>query len=125
MPIYEYRCDNCKRKVSIFMRMSQLDPDPSCPQCGHTRLKRVFSSFAIHKSIGTIHEESGEPGHSQSLDYYKDPRNIGRGIEKKFKDMNIEMPPEIKQSISEAREGVLPDSIKDLGSGAPADSAYS
>jgi len=124
MPIYEYRCDNCKRKVSIFMRTSQFDSNPSCPICRGICLTRVFSSFAIHKSVSTIHEESGEPGPYQSPDYYKDPRNIGRHLEKKFKDMNMDIPSEIQQSIAEAREGVLPESLKDLSSGTPADSAY-
>ena len=123
MPIYEYKCQNCNRKVSIFMRISQYDPNPGCPICGKSGLVRIFSSFAMHKSLSTIYEESGEPGPSQSSDYYKDPRNIGRHVEKKFKDMNIEMPSEIQQSINVAREGVLPDSLKDLNS-ASSDTAY-
>ena len=123
MPIYEYICHNCKRKVSIFMRISQFDSNPGCPICGKSGLVRVFSCFALHKSISTIYEESGEPGHFQSNDYYKDPRNIGRHLEKKYKDMNIEMPSEIQQSITAAREGDLPDSLKDFNS-ASSDSAY-
>jgi hypothetical protein len=84
---------------------------------------RLFSSFAVLKSVSTVHEESGELGRKQSPDYYKDPRNIGRHLEKKFGDMNVEIPPEIKDSIRAAREGTLPDSLKDLES-ASADSAY-
>ena len=59
-----------------------------------------------------------------SEDYYKDPRNIGRGLEKQFKDMNMQIPAEIQNSIDSARDGVLPDSIRDLDSASP-DSAYS
>jgi putative FmdB family regulatory protein len=124
MPIYEYICQNCNRKVSIFLKISDATSNPACPSCGKSGLTRVISSFAIHKSVGTIHEESGDPGPFQSRDYYRDPRNIGRHLEKKFKDMNIEMPSEIQQSISEAREGALPESLKDLDSGASSDSAY-
>jgi putative FmdB family regulatory protein len=124
MPIYEYLCHKCKKKVGIFMRMSAIQPDPACPLCGGTGLARVFSSFAMHKSTATVHEESGEPGPGMSADYYKDPRNIGRGLEKQFKDMNMEIPAEIQQSIESARGGVLPDSLRDLDS-ASSDSAYS
>jgi putative FmdB family regulatory protein len=123
MPIYEYNCHHCNRKVSIFMRISQFNSNPGCPLCGKSGLTRVFSCFAVHKSLSTLHEESGGPGPSQSNGYYKDPRNIGRHLEKKFKDMNIEMPSEIQQSISAAREGDLPDSLKDFNS-ASSDSAY-
>jgi hypothetical protein len=106
------------------MRMNAIDPDPSCPECGQRKLTRVISGFAIHKSISTIHEESGEPGSRVSPDYYKDPRNIGRHIEKRFKDMNIEFPSDVKKSIEAAREGELPESVKDLNTGASQDSAY-
>lgn len=58
-----------------------------------------------------------------SLDYYKDPRNIGRWAEKRFKDMGIEMPDEIRQKIQAAREGELPEPLKDFQSASP-DAAY-
>jgi len=123
MPIYEYTCGTCQKRVSIFLRMAAAAMDPRCPMCGNSGLTRVISNFAIHKSISTIHEESGTPGAAISQDYYKDPRNIGRSLEKRLRDSNIEMPPEIERSIAEAREGNLPGSLKDLDSAA-ADSAY-
>ena len=56
-------------------------------------------------------------------DYYKDPRNIGRWTEKRFKDMGMEMPAEIQQEIQAAREGELPGSLKELQNASP-DSTY-
>jgi hypothetical protein len=58
-----------------------------------------------------------------SPDYYKDPRNIGRWVEKKFQDMNMELPSEIQQKIQAAREGELPEPVKDLQSASP-DASY-
>jgi len=49
MPVYEYRCGNCKRRVSIFSRGFEIDPSAKCPQCGSTDLSRLFSSFRIGK----------------------------------------------------------------------------
>jgi putative FmdB family regulatory protein len=121
MPIYEYICSTCNKKVTIFLRTAAVDP--LCPVCGTSGLTRIISNFAIHKSINTIYEESGTPGEAISADYYKDPRNIGRRLEKQLRDSNIDMPPEIRRSIDEAREGSLPGSLKDLDS-ASADSAY-
>ncbi len=48
------------------------------------------------------------------MEYYKDPRNIGRWTEKRFQDMGQEMPDDIKQTIQAAREGELPKPLKDL-----------
>lgn len=71
----------------------------------------------------TIHEESGEPTMFPSQDYYKDPRNVGRWVEKRFQDMGMEMPGEIQQKIQAAREGELPEPLKELQS-APPDASY-
>jgi hypothetical protein len=51
-----------------------------------------------------------------SEDYYKDPRNIGRWVEKKFQDMGQELPSQIQDKIQAARGGVLPEPLKDLES---------
>lgn len=121
MPIYEYLCHNCNKKVSVLLRNTAVEP--LCPLCSKGNLTRVLSSFAIHRSIQTIHEESSLPGGGKSPDYYNDPRNIGRDLEKRLQESNIEIPPEIRRSIDEARDGKLPESVKDFDSASP-DTAY-
>jgi hypothetical protein len=71
------------------------------------------TTFSHHKSLKTIWEESGEPKRNSGLDYYKDPRNIGRWTEKKFKELGIDMPRQIAEQIQAARGGELPDSVKE------------
>ncbi|OGO37168.1 MAG: hypothetical protein A2147_00280 [Chloroflexi bacterium RBG_16_57_8] len=72
-----------------------------------------MSTFAYHKSVKTIHEESGEPSLTSGPDFYRDPRNIGRWTEKKFQDMGMDVPAEVRESIDAAREGELPDSLNE------------
>ena len=123
MPIYEFFCAKCRRKISVFTRSVAETPQPKCSTCGNTELPRLVSTFAHHKSIATIHEESGEPTMFPNQDYYKDPRNIGRWTEKRFQDMGMELPGEIQQQIQAAREGELPGSLKELQSASP-DATY-
>lgn len=47
MPIYEYHCPNCKRRVSLFTRRVSPPGRPRCPRCSGTGLDRVFSRFAV------------------------------------------------------------------------------
>jgi len=61
----------------------------------------------------TIHEQAGEPQMFPSPDYYKDPRNIGRWAEKRFKQMGMDMPAQIQEEIQAARQGELPKSLKE------------
>src|SRR5438034_617765 len=50
MPIYEYRCTGCKRKVTILtLRVSEA-VDPVCEHCGSRALTRLMSRFALGRS---------------------------------------------------------------------------
>jgi len=55
MPIYEYRCNSCQRKVSLYQR--ELSSSPSCPYCGNSKLRRIFSTFSMHKTYKDVYED--------------------------------------------------------------------
>ena len=114
MPIYEFLCPKCNTKSSILLRSMAESFTAECPTCGSSDLTRVISSFAYHKSVKTIHEEAGEPQRFPGPDYYKDPRNIGRWAEKRFDELGVEMPRQAQEMIQAAREGEMPESLKDL-----------
>ena len=113
MPIYEFLCQKCHTKSSILVRNTTESFTPQCPTCGSNDLVRVITGFAHHKSIKTVWEESSEPQRSSGSDYYKDPRNIGRWTEKRFKELGMDMPAKIQEQIQAAREGELPKSVKE------------
>ena len=113
MPIYEFLCQKCHTKSSILVKSMAEPFTAKCATCGSSDMVRVVSGFAYHKSMQAIWEESGEPQSSPPLEYYKDPRNIGRWTEKRFKELGLDMPPQVQQEIQAAREGELPKSIKD------------
>ena len=111
MPIYEYRCRTCGRLTSKFVRNIADEAAPACQHCGG-RTARALSRFAYHKSEQRVLEEYGAmPSRAED---YKDPRQIGRWVEKKFDDYGMELPQEARDMIDAAREGELPDAVKDL-----------
>ena len=111
MPIYEYRCRVCNKKSSLFFQIINEQPEAVCSHCGSRDMQRLISSFAYHKSAQSIAEELGPPPEHPTLDYYKDPRVIGRWAEKRMEEFGVEMPKEVKEQIQAAREGEVP---KDL-----------
>jgi putative FmdB family regulatory protein len=111
MPIYEYKCKACARLTSAFVRNPANEQVPACQHCGG-RTTRTFSKFAHHKGEQRVLEEHGaEP---RGLDDYKDPRQIGRWVERKFDEYGMDLPGEAREMIDAAREGELPDAVKDL-----------
>jgi putative FmdB family regulatory protein len=113
MPIYEYRCGKCRLKFSELVRGPNKTEHPACPKCGSLSTERVMSTFAYHRSVQDIHESSGEPSVLSDPSFYADPRNIGRFTEKKFAEMGMDVPPEVRESIEAARDGQLPAELEE------------
>lgn len=122
MPIYEFRCHNCHSKLSLLVRSISDSPSPRCPHCGGEEFSRLISSFAHHKSEHARLEEAGPPQSYPGPDYYKDPRNIGRWAEHRLKEVGMDMRSEeyrntfseVREMIDAAREGEMPESLKDI-----------
>ncbi len=106
MPIYEYRCQSCGEVSSFFIRSIGAQLEPVCQHCQSTDLQRRMSTFAMGRTLESVHE--GAPSTPASLDYYRDPRNIGRNVEQSFTRHGVDMPESVRQTIDAAREGSLP-----------------
>ena len=50
MPIYQYDCADCERRVEVFFRSVSSAGSPACPECDGTQLTRVMSQFARSRS---------------------------------------------------------------------------
>jgi putative FmdB family regulatory protein len=114
MPIYEFRCRKCHSLTSILSKSIAEPVVIKCSSCYSNDLAREISRFSYRKSNQAIWEEAGEPEQSCNLDYYKDPRNIGRWIEKRCKQMDFDIPSSVNEKIKAAREGELPASLQDI-----------
>ncbi len=115
MPIYEYRCSDCGRVTSVFLRSVNSRVEPRCEHCNSRKLKRVMSKVGRRKTAQDVVDELGAPGLGARLeDQYKDPRQIGRWVEKRFEDYGVDIPDEIRQRIDAAREGELPGAVQDI-----------
>jgi putative FmdB family regulatory protein len=111
MPIYEFKCQDCGHLTSVFVKTIRASHKARCRHCGGRKLERVVSGFAYHKSEQTILEEYGsEP---KRLEDYKDPRQIGRWVERKFRKQGMAVPDETRKMIDAAREGEFPEPLKE------------
>lgn len=108
MPIYEYRCQECEEVSSFFTRSINSEMDAVCTHCQSTNMQRRMSSFAMGKTVGSVHEAFAPGSEHRSPEYYQDPRNIGRNVEQAFSRYGMEMPQSVRDNIDSAREGNKP-----------------
>ena len=108
MPIYEYRCQDCGRVTSFFVRAIGVEVAAVCAHCGGGAMARRMSAFATGKTAASVHEQFAPGSEHRSPDYYRDPRNIGRNVEAAFQKYGMAMPPAVRDNIDAARQGESP-----------------
>lgn len=63
MPLYEYDCEKCGKRVEVRHPVGQGAAQVECPSCGAVGLRRVFSSFFCAGS-GDLNFSGGGSGGS-------------------------------------------------------------
>jgi putative FmdB family regulatory protein len=51
MPIYEFACPRCRRIFNFLSKRLQPDRAPVCPKCGHRKLIKQVSAFAMPRGL--------------------------------------------------------------------------
>ena len=107
MPIYEFRCNGCRKRVEIFTRMVGQPYEAVCDGCGGSDLRRMISRVALHRSEAdrlADFDTSREPG----ADYYRDSRNVGLFAKKRMAELGMDdMMPQIDEIVEKGRSGEL------------------
>ncbi len=116
MPIYEYRCPNCKRKVSIFFRsLSSVDhASARCPHCGNGDLVRLVSRVRVIRGASKSIDSGGDDLADDALSGLdeNDPRSMGRFMRKMAEESGEEMPPEFDEVVNRLEKGESPEDIE-------------
>jgi putative FmdB family regulatory protein len=109
MPIYEYRCDQCRKKVSILTLRISEKVDERCEHCGSTSLTRLLSRFATARSEESRLDSLADPANLAGLDE-NDPRSMARWMRKMGKEMGEEFGGEdFDEMVDEMESGKMPD----------------
>jgi putative FmdB family regulatory protein len=68
VPVYEYRCTECKKKFQALIGMVVGADDEKCPHCGSSATNKLVSRFARYRSeddrideLADRMENMGEP----------------------------------------------------------------
>jgi len=123
MPVYEYRCNSCQRKVDIFVRSFSPPTNTVCSRCGSHDLDRVFSRFAVRrsKSDKSVYDDIlSDTKLTQGL-MHNDPRALAEWTRKMSRATDEDSTPETEElldrmdageDVSEIMEEITPPELR-------------
>lgn len=114
MPIYEYYCADCRRRVSVFFRTFSEASDAAarCPRCDGSRLRRLVSRVAVLKSEESRLDEMADSSFMAGLEN-EDPRALAGFMRKMSDEMGEPLDPEMSEMVERLERGESPEEIEE------------
>jgi putative FmdB family regulatory protein len=112
MPIYDYRCGACSRRVSLYYQTfsAAASAVPACSHCGSTDLSRLVSRVAVLRSEESRLEDLADPSALGDLDE-NDPKSIARWARKLGGELGEDMGGEFDEMVDKMEAGEMPDEL--------------
>ena len=101
MPIYEYECGDCRRRVSLLVLRPSVAPPPTCPGCGSAAMSRLMSRFATVKSEDARLDALADSSSFGDLDE-NDPGSVARFMKKMGKEFGDDLGDDFGSAVDEA-----------------------
>jgi len=118
VPIYEYRCNGCGRRVSLFQRSIQSEAAAACPRCSSRDLARLSSRVAVVRSEESRMDGLASDAGMADLDE-RDPRSLARWARRMGREMGEELGPEFDEVVERLEAGEMPGDMDEEGGGEP------
>ncbi|NLW36626.1 FmdB family zinc ribbon protein [Syntrophorhabdus aromaticivorans] len=101
MPIYEYRCEECRKLSSFLLLRASEIIEPRCNHCGSTNVRRVISRVTVLKSEEKRLETLLDPAKLSDFDE-NDPRSVERLVRRMGRELGDELGEDFEKSMEEA-----------------------
>ncbi len=118
MPLYDYRCQNCRKRFDIFMSYAEYGTrQVICPNCGSSNVTRRIGRVRVARSEDSRLESMSDSADLEGLE--NDPQAMGRMMRKMSSELGEDMGPEFDEVVGRLERGQSPDEIErdlpDLG----------
>ena len=106
MPLYEYRCTSCKKRVTILTLRASEAVDAVCDRCGARTLERLMSRFAMGRTEEARRDALSDPSNLSGLDE-NDPASMAKWMKRMSREMGDEVGggSEIDEMVDEMASG--------------------
>ena len=104
MPIYEYRCQSCKKISSFLLLRATEEITPYCKACGNKEVVRQVSRVAILRGEEKMMESLLDPSKLSDLDE-NDPASVERVVRRMGRELGDELGEDFREGMEEALSG--------------------
>jgi len=108
MPIYEFRCQACRRRVSIFQRSISAPLNAACSYCGSGDLRRLVSRFAVVRGEDALLDGMEDESLLSGVDE-NDPRSVAAWARKMGSRFGEDLGPDFDEMVERMEAGEMPD----------------
>jgi putative FmdB family regulatory protein len=104
MPIYEYRCEQCRKKTSVLtLRVSEV-VEPVCEHCGSKQLHRLMSRFAMVRSENDRLDALADPAALGDVDE-SDPKSMARWMRRMGEEVGDDLGDDFGDMVDQLEAG--------------------
>jgi putative FmdB family regulatory protein len=104
MPIYEYRCDGCGKRVTVLTLRVSETVDPQCDRCGSRELTRLMSRFAMPRSEEERLDALADPDALGGVDE-NDPKSMARWMRRMGQELGEDVGDDFDEMVDELEAG--------------------
>ncbi|MBI4497170.1 MAG: zinc ribbon domain-containing protein [Chloroflexi bacterium] len=102
MPIYEFRCNACGQRASLFFRSFATPVAPVCPQCTSTDMQRLMSRPNLLKTADQRLSKLDEyERYMGELDNPHDPAAIARWARRVGQDLDADLDTDFREKAAQ------------------------
>ena len=103
MPIYEYRCTKCGRKVTVLTLRVSETVDAVCDKCGSRDLTRLMSRFAMLRSDDDRLDDLADSSMGDVDE--NDPKSMAKWMRKMGKELGDDVGEDFGDVVDEIEAG--------------------
>jgi len=108
MPLFDYRCMDCKRRFSLLLGVVAERQEEKCPNCGSTNVGRLISRFGRLRSEDDLIDDLADPSKIGDLE---NPKELHGWMKRMGREMGEDLGEDLDGILEEAEaaEDELPD----------------